>query len=116
MKNILATLFGGTRHSESKDRGEDRKYWRSASDRISPLLQILTAIANPPNRHKSRLPTDINGDFDEWFDGGAFRIVTGYTTYVFANGSRAVVHTLPYLLITVTMPGGETVKIVEGGK
>ena len=55
--------------------------------------QILVLIAERPNVRTKPRETDLRGDFDEWFDGGAMKIETGQNVYCFENGAEAVVPT-----------------------
>ena len=52
---------------------------------------ILQLIATMPNQRSRPLPSDLPGEFDLWFDGGACNFVTGNTDYRFSDGTRASV-------------------------
>jgi hypothetical protein len=77
------------------------------------VAHILDMITNPPNRRECPIEGDIEGDFDAWFDGGAIRVVTGYTDYKFIDGISVTVHTLPRLLIIIKFANGESVSIAQ---
>lgn len=50
---------------------------------------------------------------DKWFDGGAIRVTTGYTTYEFVDGATAIVGVLPHLSVTITFPNGANVEVAQ---
>ena len=54
------------------------------------LVRILAAIAQPPNLRDRPLDDDPKGDFDQWFEGGTVRFLTGSTEYQFSDGTVAV--------------------------
>lgn len=65
---------------------------QEASVGIDDLARILRLIAEEPNARRFPRPGDIEGKFDQWFDGGARLAHTGGRTfYDFANGDRACV-------------------------
>jgi hypothetical protein len=78
---------------------------------LADIAGILNAIAQLPNRRTTPQAGDLKGDFDEWFDGGAKRIITGCTTYEFADGTSAHVYVYRFLSISIDFPNGETVRI-----
>ena len=47
------------------------------------VARILHLIATLPNRRETPIAADLSGNFDFWFDGGAARMVTGWTEYKF---------------------------------
>lgn len=75
------------------------------------VAHILAIIANPPSLHREQREGDLAGDYDEWFDGGARRKVTGYTLYQFANGTKAIVHVFMRLHISILFSDGVRVSI-----
>jgi hypothetical protein len=75
------------------------------------VARVLNIIATPPNLRKERRANDLAGDYDEWFDGGARRMVTGYTIYQFANGTRAIVNVFKHLHIRIQFPEGTIVSV-----
>lgn len=83
---------------------------RAKEDQVA---RILGMIAIPPNRRQHPQSGDLIGEFDEWFDGGALRFVTGYTEYEFSDGSRATVDVLPYLSILIELSNGERVSVCQ---
>ena len=84
------------------------------SDDFQAVARILITIANPANLRSQRRPGDLDGDFDKWFDGGALKVVTGWTEYHFANGARAVVPTTPRPRVDITLPEGSYVSVAWG--
>ena len=73
--------------------------------------RILTVIADPPNVRTEPRVDDLQGDFDEWFDDGARRIVTGYSSYQFQDGSTAEVPNSLMLNVSITLPSGARVVV-----
>lgn len=80
------------------------------------VADILSTISAPPGRRTQRRDGDVKGAFDEWFDGGAIRIVTGWNEYHFDDGSVAVVPTTPNLRVDIRLPTGDFVIISEQAK
>jgi len=80
---------------------------------VEQVARILASISAPPNLRNRRQLGDIEGDYDKWFDGGAIRIVTGYTVYEFEDGSRAVVDFLPSLSVTIEFVDGTRVTVLQ---
>lgn len=72
----------------------------------SAVAKILMCIANPPNRRDKATPGDLMGNFDFWFDDGAAQMITGWTEYVFADGTCAAVGVLPGLSVHIQFPNG----------
>lgn len=59
---------------------------------IDEVIRILGLIAGQPNARRFPRPGDIEGNYDQWFDGGAWRANTGGPTeFHFAGGDRASV-------------------------
>jgi hypothetical protein len=54
--------------------------------------------------------------FDEWFDGGARRFVTGYTEYYFSSGCKATHFVMPLIAIYIEFPDGRRVSVHEERK
>lgn len=77
------------------------------------VAEVLRCIATPPNKRDEPIAGDLSGTFDYWFDGGAARIVTGWTEYQFTSGIRAIVDGLEGLSITVTFPNGSRVRVQQ---
>lgn len=77
------------------------------------IARVLTLISARPNERNTPRPEDAIGDFDGWFDGGAFRAVTGYTDYLFVDGTHARVATLPYLNLALKMPNGASIMLSQ---
>lgn len=87
-----------------------------ASSRIREIdvATVLAMIAAPPNPRSRPQPGDLAGDYDQWFDGGALRVGTGVTTFVFASGVEArVAASLPQLSITISFPDGRTISVEQ---
>ena len=82
-------------------------------DRVAErdVAKILHAIGTTTNRLDKPGPGDIGGIYDFWFDGGAGRIITGWTEYCFIDGTRAIVGTNPLLSISICFPDGRKVEI-----
>ena len=68
--------------------------------------KILQTIAVPPNRRDKPKTGDLTGNFDFRFDGGAARIITGWTQYEFADGTRARVDVTPGLHVVIQFKNG----------
>lgn len=75
--------------------------------RVLSHLRDLGAIRRSPNAN------DVPGEFDAWFDGGAYLVVTGHTTYVFKDRTRAVVTVGPRLNISIKFADDIEVLIQE---
>jgi hypothetical protein len=78
------------------------------------LADILSSIADPPRLRRQPREGDLQGRFDEWFDGGATKIITGWKEYHFANGTVAVVPVSATLQADIRLPNGHFVKVSEG--
>jgi hypothetical protein len=68
--------------------------------------KILQAIAVTPNRRGRPRSDDLSGDFDFWFDGGAARMITGWTQFEFTDGTRARVDVVPGLHVVIQFKNG----------
>jgi hypothetical protein len=88
----------------------DLRAGRIGEGRVADILRL---IADTPGRRETAAAGDVAGEFDYWFDGGACRLETGVTRYVFTDGSRASVVVLPYLGVGITFPDGEEVSVVQ---
>lgn len=78
---------------------------------IENIARALWSIHAPPNRRERPLSGDLPGDYDFWFDGGACRMTTGSTHYVFADGTTASVGVLPYVNLQIRFSSGELVHV-----
>lgn len=86
---------------------------RKTRVRADDVARILSVIASPPNRRKKPLAGDMEGEFDEWFDGGAVRFITGKTEYHFSDGTRAAVGVFDYLAVIIIFSNGDTVEVTQ---
>jgi hypothetical protein len=67
-----------------------------------------------PNRREKPTASDLAGQFDFWFDGGAATIVTGYVAYEFVDGTRVTVaDTCPALSVTIEFANGCRVRVQQ---
>ena len=82
---------------------EDR--WKNRVDE-SAVGKVLQAIAVMPNRRDTPRTDDLSGNFDFWFDGGAGRVITGWTEYEFADGTRARVDDTLALHVVIRFKNG----------
>jgi hypothetical protein len=80
---------------------------------IQDVARILEMMSQLANKRKTPREGDIQGDFDEWFDGGARRFVTGTTTYEFSDGTHVLVSVTQFLRMSIRFPNGETVQISQ---
>ena len=96
--------------SKTKDRHCKTKTLEPDLEGISNILNL---IANPPNKRKHPNENDLKGDYDEWFDGGAIKYVTGSTRYYFEGG--VVVHAAVQLEINfiIEFPNGKKISLRE---
>jgi hypothetical protein len=78
------------------------------------LAGILNTIAAPLNLRPEAAEGDLAGDYDYWFDGGAFLEHTGSREYTFSDGTTAFV-AMPasWLWVKVRFPGGQLVEVVQ---
>ncbi len=77
------------------------------------VADILSRLSNPGDIRNSPRADDLPGDFDGWFDGGAYKEVTGSTTYVFQDDTKAVVGVHPWLSILIKFADGSEVQVLE---
>ena len=82
---------------------EERLKNRVDANTVSKILQ---AIAVTPNRRDRPRTGDLSGNFDFWFDGGAVKMVTGWTQFEFADGTRARVDVVPGLHVVIQFKNG----------
>lgn len=80
---------------------------------LEDIARILRLIAEKPNERFEPRSDDLQGHFTSWFDGGAVNVVTGYTSYEFADGSKAMAHVLGYFYITITLADGTKISVIE---
>lgn len=104
----LFNIFG-------KKDDDDSQGPNSWQDRVaeSAVAGILSTIAAPPNRREQALAGDLDGAFDFWFDGGACRIETGVTHWVFESGTTAAVSVTPGLRVNIKFANGRCVRVVQ---
>ena len=79
--------------------------WKNRVD-ANAVGKILQAIAVTPNRRDRPRTGDLSGDFDFWFDGGAAKMITGWTQFEFADGTRARVDVVPGLHVVIQFKNG----------
>lgn len=80
----------------------------------SRVAHVLELIADQPHRRSSAGTGDLPGQFDYWFDGGAAKIETGYVTYRFVDGTKAVVgNPIPALSLWIDFPDGARVRVQQ---
>lgn len=77
------------------------------------IAEILARLHRLGSIRRAPEANDLAGEFDGWFDGGAFRSDTGSTNYLFADGSRASVGVVPWLSVSIRLADGSEVSIVE---
>ena len=78
------------------------------------VMRILGLIAELPNRRKTPNPTDISGQFDFWFDGGACQTNTGSQDFTLDDGTRVTVACpVPWLLVSIELSDGRLVTIEQ---
>jgi hypothetical protein len=77
------------------------------------IARVLQLIATRANARRRRRPGDLDGPFDQWFDGGAVRAGDGETIYQLGDGTRVRVADDPRLAITIELTGGITVVVEQ---
>lgn len=77
------------------------------------IAEILGRLHKLGSIRRTPEADDLPGDFEGWFDGGAFHSVTGATAYVFADGSVASVGVVPWLSVAIRLGDGTEVSVVE---
>jgi hypothetical protein len=80
---------------------------------LGAVAKVLSLIHKPPNERRSPTPKDQAGDFDIWFDGGAAKIVTGWTRFQFSDGTVAETNTSPGLNALIRFPNGREIAVAE---
>jgi hypothetical protein len=75
------------------------------------VADVLNMIHGARYMRDRPLPGDLEGEFDQWFEGGAVRWVTGTTQYYFRNGVTATVGVLQTLSVSIRFPDGRSVGI-----
>jgi len=83
---------------------------------LRTVLRQLSSIDSPPSLRSVPKPGDLNGKFDQWFDGGALKVVTGWSEYHFSDGTLAIVPTTATLLIEMRLPSGAYIIVSEQSK
>jgi len=73
---------------------------------LQRIAGILAAIGSATGLRSERRAGDLEGPFDKWFEGGAIKVVTGWTEYHFADGAVAVVPITPRLRVDVRLATG----------
>lgn len=82
---------------------------------IRRIAEILALIDAQPNRREQPIKTDLKGTYDFWFDGGACRVVTGYTEYAFADGTKVLRGVLRFFNLTIIFPDGIVIEMSQRG-
>jgi hypothetical protein len=83
---------------------------RVSEAQVAGILQLIDTL---PSRRDQPIPGDVSGKFDFWFDGGAGRIITGWTEYQLADGTTVTVGVTPLLTITLDFSNGSRVVIQQ---
>ena len=78
----------------------------NATANIADVARILNLINNPPNQRDHPTTSDLQGDYTKWFDGGAIRVDTGSTKYLFMDGTTVLIQTLIGSPIIIRFPDG----------
>ncbi len=77
---------------------------------VARVLQIITRRVNARRR---RRPGDIDGPFDQWFDGGALRVEGDTTLYQLGDGTRVRAAGGPVLSLLIELRDGITVVVEQ---
>ena len=80
---------------------------------LSTVTHVLSTIAAPPALRSQSRPGDLQGEFSRWFDGGAIKFLTGWSEYHFADGTVAIVPTVPSLRVDIRLPAGAYLSVSE---
>jgi hypothetical protein len=75
------------------------------TDVIAKLGKLLTLMSAHKNYRDKPLAHDLDGDFDQWFDGGAVKYDTGISKWTLADGTTAEMIVCPGADISITLPG-----------
>ncbi len=77
------------------------------------VAQVLNLIATKPNLRNRPLEGDLQGDFEQWFDGGAMRGDTGVNFYSFVDGTTASTGVTNWLCVSITFNDGTEISVME---
>ena len=80
---------------------------------IAEIARVLGMLASPPNRRETPKDGDAEGEYDFWFDGGACRMITGWTEYHFTDGTRAGMPVIPHLRVEILFSDGRKVSLEQ---
>lgn len=75
------------------------------------VARTLTTITTLPGLHRSPTQGDLSGPYDEWFDSGAVKHITGWDEFHFADGTVAVVSGSLTGSVDIRLPSGTFVRI-----
>jgi hypothetical protein len=82
---------------------------------LSHLTNLLQQLDNPGTIRDTPRPDDLQGDYDGWFDGGAFEDLTGHRTYFFKDGSEITIGSFYKIAMTIRLPNGAELDLTERG-
>ena len=77
------------------------------------VAEFLKRLHRPGEIRRQPTENDLAGEFEGWFDGGAFRTETGASVYTFADGCQARIAVHPWLAIVITFADGAEVSVTE---
>jgi hypothetical protein len=80
---------------------------------LRTVSRVLDSIETQPGLRAEHRPGDLDGHFDQWFDGGAVKFVTGWNEYHFVDGTFALIPTTPTLHVEIRLPSGSYVIVSE---
>lgn len=81
------------------------------------VARVLHLIGATPNRREKPLPSDTDGDYDFWFDGGAASVETGYINYYLDEGTRVwVAAPVPVLGMEIKFADGRVIVVQQETK
>lgn len=83
---------------------------RSIHEKVADVLNL---IATTPNLRNRPLEGDLQGDFEQWFDGGAMRGDTGVNFYSFVDGTTASTGVTNWLCVSITFNDGTEISVME---
>ena len=96
---------------------EDIEEWFRKRVSEEVVAHILALVAAVPNKREKPLPTDLQGTYDFWFDGGACTIMTGSNRYDLHDGTVVDVGScVPVLSVSIRLPDGRRVNVQEGSR
>lgn len=81
---------------------------RSVDEKVADVLNL---IATKPNLRYRPLEGDLQGNFTQWFDGGAVLELTGTTRYRFADGTSASTSLFLQNIIIITLSDGTEISV-----